>query len=235
MAYKHPPLTTLQMADIVEDTRAIENIMGEYTFLTCYKRYDTHFEKYWTKNDPVITLNNAKYIGYEAVKGFFVDYNNEQTKWANEVMRGLYPAELGGKSDEEIWGVGTNTVLNFTTPLIEVALDGKTAKGIWYVFGATTEVYKDGPKAGWQFGRCGVDFVKEDGCWKIWHMLMATDIETPLGKTLGRVSMPPKDGVAVPAPTETGEFYTGFSADYVSTVTPPLPDPYPTFAETFSY
>lgn len=235
MAYKHPPLSSLQMADIVESTRKIENIMGEYTFLTCYKRYDTHFEKYWTKNDPVITLNDAKYIGYEAVRGFFVDYNNEQTKWANEVMRGLYPDELAGKSDEEIWGVGTNTVLNFTTPLIEIAYDGKTAKGLWYVFGATTEIYSDGPKAAWQFGRCGVDFVCEDGQWKIWHMQMATDIEAPVGGSLAAGLMPKKEGPAAPAPSETGEYYKSYSADFVSVVNPPLPEPYPTFSDTFSY
>lgn len=235
MAYKHPPLTLLQMADIVEDTRIIENIMGNYTFLTCYKRQSDHFEKFWTKNEPVITLNNGKYVGYDAVKAFFVDYNNEQTKWANEVMRGLYPEELAGKSDEEIWGVGSNTVLNFTTPLIEVAFDGKTAKGIWYVFGATTEVYSDGPKAAWNFGRCAVDFVKEDGKWKVWHMLMATDFECPIGGNWGRDKMPARDGAAIPAPTETGEFYKSYSAEFVSIVNPRLPEPYPTFSETFSY
>lgn len=83
-----------------------------------------------------------------------MDYNNEQTKWANEVMRGLYPEELGGKSDEEIWAVGSNTVLTMTTPIIEVAFDGQTAKGMWYVFGETTEVYSKGPKAAWNFGKC---------------------------------------------------------------------------------
>ena len=234
MSYKHPPLDVLHMADVVEDTTAIANLMGAYTFLTCYKQHEREFQS-WSKNEPPITLNHGNYVGYEAVKGFFVDYNKEQTKWANEVMRKLYPEELGGKSDEELWAVGSNTVLNFTTPLIEVAFDGKTAKGMWYVYGSTTEVYSDGPKAAWNFGRCAVDFIKEDGQWKIWHMIMFTDIECPLGGNWGRDKMYPHEGVAIPEPTESREFYHGYDENFVSLVAPELPEAYDAFANTFSY
>ena len=234
MSYKHPPLDVLRMADVVEDTTAIANLMGAYTFLTCYKQHERQFQS-WSKNEPTITLNHGKYVGYEAVKGFFVDYNKEQTKWANEVMRKLYPEELGGKSDEELWAVGSNTVLNFTTPLIEVAFDGKTAKGMWYVYGATTEVYSKGPKAAWNFGRCAVDFIKEDGQWKIWHMIMFTDIACPVGGNWGRDAMYAHEGVAIPEPTEKKTFYHSYDKDFVSLVAPELPEPYDTFANTFSY
>lgn len=232
--YQHPPLDILHMADVVEDTTAIANIMGAFTFLNCYKQHARQFE-HWTHNEPTITLNDGKYVGYEAVKGFFVDYNQAQTKWANEVMRKLYPEELGGKSDEEIWAVGSNTVLNFTTPLIEVAFDGKTAKGMWYVYGSTTEVYSKGPKAAWNFGRCAVDFVKEDGQWKIWHMIMYTDIQCPVGGNWGKDTMYPHEGVEIPEPTVKKHYYTSYGEDFLSLVEPPLPEPYDTFANTFSY
>ena len=234
MAYKHPPMDILHMADVVEDTTAIANIMGSFTFLNCYKLHERQFQD-WSKNEPTLTLNGGKYVGYEAVKGFMVDYNNEQTKWANQVMRGLYPEELGGLSDEELWAVGSNTVLNMTTPLIEVAFDGQTAKGMWYVYGATTEVYSKGPKAAWNFGRCAVDFIKEDGVWKIWHMIMYTDIECPLGGNWGRDKMYEHEGVAIPEPTVKNEFYKGMSPEFISLVAPDLPEPYDTFANTFSY
>ena len=234
MAYKHPPMDILHMADVVEDTTAIANIMGSMTFLNCYKLHERQF-KDWSKNEPTLTLNGGKYVGYEAVKGFMVDYNNEQTKWANQVMRELYPEELGGLSDEELWAVGSNTVLNMTTPLIEVAFDGQTAKGMWYVYGATTEVYSKGPKAAWNFGRCAVDFIKEDGQWKIWHMIMFTDIECPLGGNWGRDKMYEHEGVAIPEPTIKQDFYQSYSNDFVSLVAPELPEPYYTFADTFSY
>ncbi len=232
--YKHPPLDLLHMADVVEDTTAIANIMGAFTFLNCYKQHKRQFEN-WSTNEPTITLNEGKYVGYEAVKAFFVDYNEAQTRWANETMRKLFPAELGGKSDEEIWAVGSNTVLNFTTPLIEVAFDGQTAKGMWYVYGSTTEVYSTGPKAAWNFGRCAVDFIKEDGVWKIWHMTMYTDIQCPVGGNWGKDKMYPHEGVEIPEPTVKEHYYTGYGEDFLSLVEPPLPEPYDTFANTFSY
>ena len=232
--YKHPPLDLLHMADVVEDTTAIANIMGAFTFLNCYKQHKRQFEN-WSHNEPTITLNDGKYVGYEAVKEFFVDYNEAQTRWANETMRKLFPEELGGKSDEEIWAVGSNTVLNFTTPLVEVAFDGQTAKGMWYVYGSTTEVYSTGPKAAWNFGRCAVDFIKEDGTWKIWHMTMFTDIQCPVGGNWGKDKMYPHEGVEIPEPTVKEHYYTGYGEDFLSLVEPPLPEPYDTFANTFSY
>lgn len=232
--YKHPPLDLLHMADVVEDTTAIANIMGAFTFLNCYKQHKRQFEN-WSHNEPTITLNDGKYVGYEAVKAFFVDYHEAQTRWANETMRKLFPEELGGKSDEEIWAVGSNTVLNFTTPLIEVAFDGQTAKGMWYVYGSTTEVYSTGPKAAWNFGRCAVDFVKEDGVWKIWHMTMFTDIQCPVGGNWGKDKMYPHEGVEIPEPTVKEHYYTGYGEDFLSLVEPPLPKPYDIFANTFSY
>ena len=232
--YKHPPLDLLHMADVVEDTTAIANIMGAFTFLNCYKQHKRQFEN-WSKNEPTLTVNNGKYVGYEAVKEFFVDYNEAQTRWANETMRKLFPEELGGKSDEEIWAVGSNTVLTMTTPIIEVAFDGQTAKGMWYVFGETTEVYSKGPKAAWNFGKCAVDFIKEDGEWKIWHMIMFTDIACPLGQNWGTAKMYEHEGPEAPAPTVAGELYKSFGEDYVFEIKPEMPEPYHTFANTFSY
>ncbi len=150
-------------------------------------------------------------------------------------MRKLFPEDLGGKSDEEIWAVGSNTVLTMTSPIIEVAFDGQTAKGMWYVFGETTEVYSKGPKAAWNFGKCAVDFIKEDGQWKIWHMIMFTDIACPLGQNWGTAKMYEHEGPEAPAPTEAGELYKSFGEDYVFEIKPEMPEPYDTFANTFSY
>ena len=116
-----------------------------------------------------------------------------------------------------------------------MAFDGQTAKGLWYVFGETTEVYSKGPKAAWNFGKCAVDFIKEDGQWKIWHMIMFTDIACPLGQNWGTAKMYEHEGVTPPEPTEPGELYKSFGEDYVFAINPEMPEPYDTFANTFSY
>ena len=75
-----------------------------------------------------------------------------------------------------------------TTPVIEVAADGETAKGIWIMAGLESglidpEVAKDVPPwvfsggevdgkpvwAHWVWCKYGVDFIKQDGEWRIWH------------------------------------------------------------------
>lgn len=59
-----------------------------------------------------------------------------------------------------------------TTPMIEVAGDGKTARGLFFSLGpeANREI-KDGQARGyWSCGKYTVDFIKENGEWKIWHI-----------------------------------------------------------------
>ena len=232
--FEYPDIDLLHMAQVVEDTRAIERIMGRFTFLNCYRRHTEQFTE-WSTNAPTLTLNNGKYEGYAAVKGFWVDYNNEQTRWANAVMRSLYPEELGGKSDEEIWAVGSNTVLTVSSPLIEVALDGRTAKGLWHIFGEATEVFSDGPRASWKMGKCGVDFIREDSVWKIWHMALFFDIDCPLGGNWGTDEPFVREGPEAPVPSVDEAFYQLYGKEYICALVPQLPVPYATFDETFSY
>ena len=73
-----------------------------------------------------------------------------------------------------------------TTPVIEVAADGKTAKGVWLMAGTESgltdpEVAKEFPDmyspgevlgkkvwAHWVWCKYAIDFLKQDGEWKIW-------------------------------------------------------------------
>jgi hypothetical protein len=56
-------------------------------------------------------------------------------------------------------------------PIIEIAGDGKTAKGVWVASGmvAMKDRKTGKPTASWEWNRYGIDFTKEDGKWKIWH------------------------------------------------------------------
>lgn len=53
-------------------------------------------------------------------------------------------------------------------PIIVVAGDGKTAKGVFLSLGAgANSIDDDGV---WSWVKYGVDFIKEEGVWKIWHL-----------------------------------------------------------------
>lgn len=67
-------------------------------------------------------------------------------------------------------GTGVMIVNLLTTPMIEVAGDGKTAKGVWLAPGILTNVMGGKAEGSWRWVRYGADFIKEDGEWKIWHL-----------------------------------------------------------------
>lgn len=66
-------------------------------------------------------------------------------------------------------------------------------------------------------------------------MIMFTDIACPLGQNWGTAKMYEHEGPEAPAPTEAGELYKSFGEDYVFEIKPEMPEPYDTFANTFSY
>src|ERR1035438_7351015 len=85
------------------------------------------------------------------------------------------------KNIPENIGAGGEYVMHTQeTPVIEVASDGKTAKGLWYSIGQAVRgsVAADGKTSvttGWMWEKYGVDFIKEDGKWKIWHLINLMD------------------------------------------------------------
>jgi hypothetical protein len=90
---------------------------------------------------------------------------------------------------------------DLTTPVIQVAEDCKTAKALWNSPGLETHIdaVKGKPKAMWAWGKYRIDFVKEDGLWKIWHMYWYTTFITPYEKgwaeqPMGEWKMPEKYG-----------------------------------------
>ena len=61
--------------------------------------------------------------------------------------------------------------LQLTTPMIEVAEDGNTAKCLWWTcgIGAQPRPEQD-PQPIWAWGQLAVDFIREGESWKIWHL-----------------------------------------------------------------
>jgi hypothetical protein len=72
-------------------------------------------------------------------------------------------------------------------PIIDVAADGRTAKGRWHVF-AQEAVH--GEYAQWGLGILENDYVKEDGVWKIARHHFFTTMYTPYAEGWGKVALP---------------------------------------------
>lgn len=61
--------------------------------------------------------------------------------------------------------------IQLTTPIIEVAGDGQSARAVWWCPGAASLVAEnEKPRAIWLWGDIAADFVKLEGTWKIRHL-----------------------------------------------------------------
>ncbi|KXT11914.1 hypothetical protein AC579_8583 [Pseudocercospora musae] len=56
-----------------------------------------------------------------------------------------------------------------TTGMVEVAGDGKSAKGTWRSPSVQAVMSEEGAEPIWLFGSYAVDFIKKEDGWKIWH------------------------------------------------------------------
>ena len=70
-----------------------------------------------------------------------------------------------------------------TTPIIEVADDLQTAKGLWFSPGHETPFVDGKLQARWCWGKFGADFIKEEGKWKIWHYHWYDTFMVPFDKS----------------------------------------------------
>lgn len=180
------------------------------------------------------------------------------TAGTKAALKQLAAIDANVKDAPEYEGAG-NSFYQHTnsTPIIEIAGDGKTAKGVWYAPGIDiVPVIEDGKvhiRGGLSWQKMGVDFVKEGSAWKIWHMLVAMDANTPLTPAetaplvasmgaLGSTEAPkPPSRPGPGGPGGPPEFrkpkyiYPMYSPERSNKVWPQLPVPYYAFAETFSY
>ena len=163
------------------DIQAVENIMNRHVMYHCYGEHREEVEQIWVQekeNRETATFgqNQGFMLGFGAVWDGYV--TGHDTSWLSSAKRYCQQngIDVSGWTDEEILevygGVGQLLLHVTTTAIIEVAADGKTARGFWYSPGMIKET---GSNASAMWEAYGADFVKEEGGWKIWHLHMYTD------------------------------------------------------------
>tara|TARA_Y100000782_G_C10184908_1_gene265890 strand:+ start:4620 stop:5438 length:819 start_codon:yes stop_codon:yes gene_type:complete len=227
-----------------KDIHTIQQLMSKRAYYHSAGRNDLEFELYATRNDISWGQNQGFMVGQESVKAYYVDANISTRKKQLEQLSKVFP-ELA--NEEKNLGAGTFVFHSTTTPIIEVAEDGETAKGVWYTPGALAMTDNAGNFNGlWLWERYAVDFIKENGEWKFWHILVLTDFMTGMGQNLnptpteapiGSEGNQEEEEAAMPIAHWDIEVenYTSWSPTTVQGIAPQLPQPYATFSETFSY
>ena len=235
--------TTEQLVERWEAQRAIKNLMGKYANCVILNREQDIYGLFWSAREDVsLMLNDGAYTGADKVKAYY-DACHDRNALVAKLMQKRFPDVLGDKSDEEIYGVGPFKVKPMACPVIEVAGDGQTAKGLWFCQGAYNDVETSGPVAHWTWGYFAADFVKEGDGWKIWHLQYLNDVDCICGQSWAGAQVPypdlpefaPLADFHYPEYSVSKQFRALYSADRPATLCPEIPQPYATFAETFSY
>ena len=115
-----------------------------------------------TEGTQAVIEKYGTYRGKDQLHAYFVDYYQK----------------IGG-------GEGCFIEHELTTPVVEVAEDGLTAKAMFISEGVLAIAPGDWmethevSKAVWQIGPWYMEFIRENGAWKIWHLTVYDEIDTP--------------------------------------------------------
>jgi hypothetical protein len=125
------------------------------------------------------------------------------------------------------------------TPSIQVADDGKTAKGVWMSPGLETTDMGTNAKlsAYWSWGYMAADFVRENGVWKIWHYHVYGLFKCLYEKSwVEYIDKPnPEDAEMMGKPDRPTTYHREYSPDTKRELVPVPPLPYETFNEATAY
>lgn len=148
----------------LKDIMEIQELQHRYQQWNALYRGDKLLELF-ARKEPDVSVEAGVpgvYEGWEFVKQFFDGYKNLET---------------------------TKGVLiehHAVCPVIEVAKDGKTAKGTWLSPGLSIIAAANIGRFHWAKYTC--DYIKEEGKWKIWHLRYFP----PLGVFQGETPPSPK-------------------------------------------
>ena len=214
----------------VEAAQACRNLMGKYSYFHTAMRNKDYVKLWAERPDDLLVLPWGYYRGIEGV-------------------RACYLQDHGDRSDPEIQNSpilkGGMMMHCMDTEVLEVAADGRTARGCWMSPGHESCFIPDFEKIpGWRKGdpvppaapmvsscewawsKYQVDFIREDGVWKFWKMrlwpIYKTDFYVPWTEhpEMDEVDFPFHNHTPLPKPNWAWDPEVFYPADEPE---PPLP------------
>ena len=162
--------------------------------------------------------NWGYYIGMDEIRRYYVDNN-----------------PFGAR--------GTMNCHPVATIRVEEAEDGETILCQWYNASYETRMVNGVLTPLWVCEKGNADLVREADGWKIWHLQYLNDVDCICGQSWAGAQVPypdlpefaPLADFHYPEYSVCTQFRPLYSADRPTTPCPEIPQPYATFAETFSY
>jgi hypothetical protein len=232
------------------DSQEIQNVMALHEFYHASFAHELELDSIWAQQAEDASfeesLFNSRFVGMDAITGYYVEFmKNTLFKSATPLITELYPQLKDAPGQELPFGMAFMHTL--TTHVIEVAEDGATAKGVWISPGYTTMPTFEKLQAYWHWDRYAVDFIKEDGQWKIWHFFVGREFTCRYDKSWVDTGVDGEEAYELALEVfrqwpgyneyrqEPINTFSSYSPFEVPRLQPRLPEPYATFSETFSY
>lgn len=180
--------------------------------------------------------NWGYYVGMDEISNYYV-VEHEKKRQAH--LDAICAANPLIENKRENLSIGCLTHHPVSTGLVELAGDGKTAKGMWYCISQeTTSLPGGSAEALWLMEKLAIDFQKEGDGWRIWHLIIATDLYCEAGTDYSLqpvYSDPATDPVAQEFGVPTIRMLTHDTTFNWWDNYPPAPEPYFTFTNDISY
>ena len=214
-------LETMRRVWAVEE---IKDLMSRRAMYSANEERERELNELWVSepehaSTAAFGRNYGYYVGKDAIRGYYVDRHKAKL------------AGLGGKGFMECHAV--------STPYVELAGDGRSARGLWYSIGQETYPGPDGkPQALWVNDKIAADFLLEEDGWKIWRLLISNDVWHPAGVPMMAMpdKLPPEmDWIREEFGTPDVEMKVHDPLYLWSDDFPTMPKPYETMDVTRSY
>jgi len=223
-----------------QDVQEIQNVLSRHCFLDAQGLNREQVKEIWSQTMPDVSFiqNDAAMIGLNQITHYYCD--NWEQKLKPDYQRKIATLFPDISKEKAAALAGWMKMHTNCSPYIIVAGDGKTAKGTWESPGFVTDFVGKTLGAMWIWERFALDFIKEQGKWKIWHFNALVQFMTPYEKSwvtsaMDHEPIPERDHGAAVEPQRNFSYDPEIPCGSLSPNFPKQPVPYETFNETFSY
>ena len=225
--------STDQHAQRALDWFSIDNLFSAHCYCLRAQKRRYELDHYWSVGKDIAYSEGGRcYNGRKSVYQVYAGLEECMQAGKLDLMHQKYPDQV--MLTDDFLGVGDLDILCSGSGYIEIAKDGKTAKGLWYTLQMTAEPNETGaPQAFFHAGRVAVEFIKEENEWKIWHYRTSPDFSYRLPQAHLQAGMDncddihPHPGHPKPnlklKPLQDADMY---SVTRVPASVPELPQPY---------
>ena len=209
----------------LEAQEACRNLMGKYSYYHTAFRNREYIDLWAKRDDDLLAMPWGDYHGFEGVKA-------------------CYMKDHGDRNDPATLAMLKGAVMMHTmnTEIIEVAADGQTAKAAFFSDGH--ETYIEGrvpgfydpsvepvPHAEWCWGAYAVDFIRDNGEWKIWHMRLYPISKSEYGESWVDAAQPTPDDYTFTSGDRSSRMWHYSPDEVYPENQPAIPWPYEKFED----